>query len=387
MVDTSGCVDPGEAEAEIAGTLTIGTTAPQSGGLVSVIYAPVLAGYQAYIDTANADELLDGIELKLVIADDEGKPELTAVAVSGLLAADADVISALPGSANNLAVRESLNSNCVPQLMALANSPRLGDVRHFPWTMGGVVTETVETTVYANAIARTIASDATVALVVSRDESGSSYANAFVTAAQDTELEIVDLQTVEPNVIDAPSAQVVSMAAKVPEAIVASLSGAACATFLTELDRVRTALPGWEPETYLSGDCADSSILRLAGSAADGAMSSAYLVDEDPDFVELMRERGLVNGFGRAAEGWTAAEVTVEILIRAQQSDAGLTRAAIIEAARSLSFIPTLAREGVEYTTNGVDDAFPVESLQVLRYDSSSKSFTDVGDLVAQFES
>jgi len=385
-VDTSGCINPAAANAEITDTLTIGTAAPQSGGLISVIYAPVLAGLQAYIDEANAQKLLGPVELTLVIADDEGKPEFTPVAVGGLLDAEADLVTALPGSANNLAVRESLNENCVPQLMSLASTPRLGEVRRYPWTLGGVVTETVETAVYANAIVRSIGEEATVALLVSGDEAGMTYATAFAEAALGTGLAIVDQQVVEPDVIDAPAAQVGAMAARRPQVIVASLAGAACATFLTALDLVRATVPGWVPDVYLSNDCADSSILRLAGPAAQGVMSAVNLVAGEP-FVEMMAERGLAYGYSRAALGWTAAEVTVGILIRAQQSEAGLTRASIINAARNLSYEPSLAIPGVEYTTNGFLDGYLAESLQVVRYDATDQTFSDVGALVAQFES
>jgi len=386
-VDTSSCADPEAAEAEITTSITIGTAAPQSGGLISSIYAPVLVGFQAYIDQANADRVLGDVRIELEIADDKGQPELTPVAVDGLLDAGASVISALPGSVNNLAVRQFLNMNCVPQVMSLANTPRLGDPRNFPWTMGGVVTEAVETTIYANAIHRDLDDDATVAILVTNDDSGTSYAGAFAAAADEIGIDVVVQQTVEPAVIDPPSAQMLTIAGERPQVIVASLSGAACATFLTELDKARIALADWQPEVYLGSDCADSSILRLAGNAANGVLSSASLVSDDPGFVELMRGAGLANGFARAEQGWTAAEVTVEMLRQAQQSEAGLTRATIIEAARSLAFTPSLARPGVEYTTNGVLDAYPVESLQIVRYDAATQGFVDVGRLIAQFES
>ncbi|MEO6124071.1 MAG: ABC transporter substrate-binding protein [Ilumatobacteraceae bacterium] len=386
-VDTAGCADPAAADATIASPLIVGTAAPQSGGLVSSIYAPVLVGYQAYIDQANANALLGDVQIELQVADDKGQPELTPVAVAGLLDAGASVISALPGSVNNIAVRAFLNTNCMPQLMSLASSSRLGDAKNFPWTMGGVVTDTVETTVYANAIRRSVGMDATVALLVSNDDAGLDYAASFGTAATDLGVDVVLQQTVEPGVIDAPTAQVVTMAAAAPQVIVASLSGAVCATFLTELGKARTALPDWKPDVYLGSDCADSSVLRLAGPAGNGVLSSTALVSDDPAFVARMRAAGLTDGFTRAEQGWTAAEATVAILIHAQASSRGLTRASIIDAARNLSFTPSLARPGVTYTTNGLSDAYPVESVQVVRYDAANQAFFDVGRLVAQFES
>jgi hypothetical protein len=137
----------------------------------------------------------------------------------------------------------------------------------------------------------------------------------------------------------------------------------------------------------MSGECADTSILGLAGPAADGVLTSANLVSDAPDFVATMQARGLQNGFALAAEGWTAAEVTVAILRQAQQSAAGLTRESIIDAARNLSYTPSLARPGVHYVTNGIDDAFPAESLQIIRFDAANRTFVDVGPLIAQFES
>lgn len=371
----------------ITDRLTIGTVAPQSGGLVSAIHAPVLVGFQAYLDMANAQNLVDDVQLDLVVADDEGKPELSPVAVAGILEADAQVVSAVPGATSNLAIRNLLNVNCVPQLMALTSTPRLADVTNFPWSMSGDVADDVETAVYANAIRRSLGGGTSIAILAVNDEGGASYADAFVAAALENNLEVVTRQTVEPGVIDPPVAQMLTIASHRPDVLVVSLSGPACATFLTELDRDRQALPGWEPQVYVSEECGDSSLLGLAGGAADGVMTATHLRDDDPDFIAEMQAAGVTTGFSRAARGWTAAEVTVEILAQAQQSAAGLTRATIIEAARNLSYVPSLARPGVACITNGVEDGAAFESLQVIRYESATQTFSDVGPLVAQFES
>jgi ABC-type branched-subunit amino acid transport system substrate-binding protein len=245
----------------------------------------------------------------------------------------------------------------------------------------------VETTIYVNSIVRSVGEDGTVALVVTDDPEGQEYANSFATAASDTNLTIVDRQLLPADNIVPPSSAVLVIASKRPAAIAVALSGAACATFLTELAKARAATEGWEPLVYMSGECADTSILGLAGDAADGVLTSANLVSDSPDFVATMQERGLQNGYALAAEGWTAAEVTVAIVAEAQRSSEGLTRRSIIDAARNLSYTPSLARPGVHYVTNGADDPFPAESLQIIRFDSATHSFVDVGPLIAQFES
>src|SRR5262249_39923440 len=151
---TSKCADPAAVNAPITGTLHIGTVVPQTGGLVSAIYAPVAKGFSTYIDQANAKGVLGDVRLDLITADDGGNPGLTPVAVQGRLAANVSVVSGIIGSANNLAARDLLNAQCVPQLMGLGNSPQLGDVAAAPWTVGALVPSTVETTIYVNSIVR-----------------------------------------------------------------------------------------------------------------------------------------------------------------------------------------------------------------------------------------
>ncbi|MCU1394620.1 MAG: branched-chain amino acid transporter substrate-binding protein [Ilumatobacteraceae bacterium] len=351
------------------------------------VYAPLIKGFKAYIDQANASHLLGDVQINLVVADDQGDPTLTPAAVGGLIDAHADVVSGILGSANNLAVRSQLNSACIPQLMALGNSARLGDVAAAPWTMGALVPVTVETTVYVNSIVRMQGEDAKVALLVSDDSDGQTFASSFTDAASATSLQLTGQQLVEPDVIVAPNAQLLAIAADRPDAIVASLTGASCATFLIELAKVRLFYPDWNPTVYISGGCADPSILALAGPAAEAVYSSANLVTDEPTFDAAMAGLGITDGLAAAGEGWTAAEVTVAILRQAAASPAGLTRASIMDAARHLSYTPSLARPGVHYVTNGTEDPFPAESLQVIQFHVADHAFTDVGPLIAQFES
>jgi len=80
-------------------------------------------------------------------------------------------------------------------------------------------------------------------------------------------------------------------------------------------------------------------------------------------------------------------ELTVEIIAKAAASEAGLTRASIIEAARSVNYTPMLARDGVVMKTNGTSDQATAESLTVIQYNATSKTFADVGSLISDFES
>ena len=88
-----------------------------------------------------------------------------------------------------------------------------------------------------------------------------------------------------------------------------------------------------------------------------------------------------------ATAGWTTAEVTVAILIQAAASPEGLTQASIINAARNFNYEPTLGIDGVVFKMMGEEDPYIAESLVVRQYNAASATFTDIGELITEFES
>jgi branched-chain amino acid transport system substrate-binding protein len=147
----------------------------------------------------------------------------------------------------------------------------------------------------------------------------------------------------------------------------------------------------------VTNTCASNLILGAAGAAADGLYTSGNLKDvtapanaEDPavkEYLDFMAAQGLSDIAATAAAGWTTAEVTIAIIKQAMESEEGLTRASIINAARNFEFVPMLAREGVNDKSMGEEDPFLAETLQVLQYDAESATFTDIGTLITEFES
>ncbi|HET9665691.1 MAG TPA: hypothetical protein VFP09_03000, partial [Desertimonas sp.] len=67
-------------------------------------------------------------------------------------------------------------------------------------------------------------------------------------------------------------------------------------------------------------------------------------------------------------------------LLDALESPDGLTQASIINAARNLSFHPTLLRDGMNYTMNGEDDAFYSQDVQISQYNVADGFYTDIGE-------
>lgn len=395
-VNTDDCIDPDAANAPIEGTIKIGSAMPLTGGVAAAAFAPVKDGMDAYIKYANEKGILGDLKIELTIEDDQYSKDLTPGAISKQIDAGAHIFSGIIGSPNNAAVRDLLNDECIPQLNALTGSPAWGDVENYPWTTGLLVPYTVESKVYAAQLAKDFPGGATVGLFYVNNEFGQVYADAFKELAGEYNLEIVDEQTIEATDANPPTSQVTSLAGKTPDVIMAVPLGAGCITFLKEVEAKKAETPGWDPAIYITNTCASSLILGAAGTAADGLYTSGNLKDindpevqKDPvvaEYIAYMDSLGLGAIITTGAAGWTTGEVTVAIIKQAMESPEGLTRASIINAARNFTYTPSLAREGVVDRMNGEKDPFLSESLQVLRYDAASATFSDVGTLITEFE-
>lgn len=395
-VNTDDCIDPEAANAPITGEIKIGSVMPLTGDTsADEAFKPVKDGWQAYMDYANEQGLLGDVKIVASIEDDQYAPEQTPGAVSKQLDAGVQVFSGIIGSPNNLAVRDTLNEECIPQLANLTGLPAWGtDVADYPWTTGEMVPYNLESRIYMKSLQDQGVK--TVGLFYVNTDFGLSYADTIKAEASGYGLEVVSEQTVDPTSGDVTS-QLTSLAQATPEAIIAVPLGAGCISFLSALAAKKAETAGWAPLTYVTNTCASALILGIAGEAANGIYSSNNLLDvNDPQnasnesvatYLAYMESKGLTDFVTTATAGWTAAEVTVAALIQAQASPEGLTRASIINAARNMEFSPSLARIGVRFMTDGEADGFPAQSLQVLQYDSATQLWTEIGDLIIDYES
>lgn len=395
-VNTDDCVDPDAANAPIEGTVKIGAAMPLSGGVAAAAFAPVKDGFDAYIQYANANGLLPGHDLQLTIEDDQFNPELTPGAINTQIDAGVNLFAGIIGTGNNLAVRDLLNDECIPQLNALTGAPDWGQPADYPWTTGILVPYTVESKVYAAQIAELFPDGATVSLFYVNSEFGKVYADAFKEIAGDYNLDILGEQTIEATDSNPPTSQVTTIAGEKADVVMAVPLGAGCISFLSEMASAKAQNPDWTPLTFITNTCASSLILGAAGPAADGLYTSGNIVDIGDaanqsipavkEYIDFMTGLGKGDLVTTAAAGWTTGEVTVAILKQAAESPEGLTRASIINAARNFTYTPTLARAGVVDKSMGEEDPFLSESLQVLTYAAGTATFTDVGELITEFE-
>jgi ABC-type branched-subunit amino acid transport system substrate-binding protein len=376
-VDTADC--PEDATEPIEGTIKIGTTLPLSGGAAAAAFAPVKDGLENYIDYANENELVPGYTLEIHVEDDQYNPNLTTPAVEKLIdSTGVHLFSGMIGTPNNQAVRDLLNEECYPQLFANTGSPIWGDVEGYPWTIGGLPPYNTETAIYVENIKQDFPDGATAAVFHVNSEFGDAYQEAFAELAPDAGVEILDEQTIEAADSNPPTSQVNA--------------------FLSELANAKAANSGWEPRVYITSTCASTLLLTIAGEAADGIFT--IVTGKDPmdpaneadpavaEYRETMIDLGFDAGgdFATAGAGWTGGELVVEVLRLAAESEDGVTRASILNAARSLDYEFQLARPGVRFTLDGAEDAYGLESLQVVQYNADSGTYTDIGELVTSFE-
>lgn len=392
-VDTEDCPDPDRVTAPIESTVRIGTAMPLSGGVAAAAFEPVARGFEAYVDYANENELLPGYTIELTVRDDQYNPVLTPGEVNALIDDGVDLFSGIIGTPNNLAVRDTINEECIPHLNLLTGDPAWGEeVEDYPWTTGILTAYHHEARAYVQSIVDNFP-DSTVATYYVNNEFGVINNDAFAEAADEAGLEIVEQQTVESGDEAPPQAQLSSIAEAAPDVIMATPLGAQCISFLNELANAKAVAEGWEPVVFMTSTCAASPlVLAVAGANADGIYTSAAMGIRDvanPDiaaeepvatYIAEMEARDLGDIVTTGAAGWNTGDVTVAILQQAAESPDGLTQQSIIEAARSLNYTPMLVREGMPYIMNGEEDAFYSETLQIVQYDAEAGFFTDIGE-------
>ena len=99
-----------------------------------------------------------------------------------------------------------------------------------------------------------------------------------------------------------------------------------------------------------------------------------------------MEAEGLTDIVPTAGAGWHTAELTVAIIKQALESGE-LTRASIMNAARNFEGVGMLTRPGVTMKMSGLSDQYIAQSLQIVQYDADTKLFTDIGDIITDYES
>lgn len=371
----------GVSDAEIL----IGQSVPKTGPAAS--FQLLTTGMKAYFDYANT-ELggVNGKKLKLVDLDDAYDPDKTVKNVNDLLNQGVFAFSGILGTPNNVAVRETLNSKCVPQLFPSTGSPEWGRVEEFPWTVyGAVVPYNVEARIWADYLKKTFPNGANIAVLQINNDFGKDYATWLNKYIAGTNLKIVKTEQHDPTNPDVTN-QMTSLASTKADVAIAMTTGNACTSFMKNV-----GASGWKPAQIISGTCKSSVYFAPAGDGATNALVVAagkeITYPEYDGNADIVKARELLTKYAPGAPiavslvptGWLYGEILRDVLVRASKLDGGLTRPNVVVAARQTNLTSPLLYDGVKLKLDGTKDPYLIEAGRVEKW--NGKAFEKVTDL------
>jgi branched-chain amino acid transport system substrate-binding protein len=382
LIDTSACPSEGDFTVGINGsTIKLGTSLPESG--IYSTFKEILAGSKAYFEYVNKEQ--GGVEvagkkyqIAIVDKDDAYQSSQTISNVNSLIQDD-KVFSLfnVVGTKNNLAIRDTVNEDCVPDLFAATGSPAWGNHK-FPWLIGTfLVPYPVEAKVFADYLKEN-KPNAKVAILRANDDFGRAYSETFRKVIEGTQITVTKEETYDPETPDTKS-QITSLAASNADTLLLGATLLACPDALKNVGGT-----GWKPLIYMSGTCTSKTLMSLAGPPGNGVLSVTPLMDPaDPanqsnaamklyksTVPKYESSADVTNGI--VAYGWSVAALMVETLKRSPKLD----RPTVMETARTLSNLKDVALELPEATWSlGPDDWFLGEEFALVQYSGSGAYF------------
>ena len=325
---------PGVTDTEIK----IGQTAPYSGPLSSLsIFGRIEA---AYLRKINASGGINGRKVTLISLDDAFSPPRTVEQTRKLV--EGDEVLAIVGSIGtptNLATSEYLNSKGVPQILLLASTPKLDDPDNLPWTTTFMMSQLVETRIYAEFLLKS-KPDAKIAVIYQNDDLGKGNLAGFKAAlgakASTVVVKEAAYDVTEPTI----DSQILLLKASGAD----TLFHASNSRFAAQSIRKAHEL-GWKVQhVLLSGVSGIATVLRPAGlEASTGAVTSVWLKSsENPlwnDDADMKEYRAFMKQWapGELVEdsifAYSSAQMIVEVLKRCGDD---LSRANLLKQATNM---------------------------------------------------
>jgi branched-chain amino acid transport system substrate-binding protein len=386
-IDTSNCTTDPNTVTLTGDTIKIGTSLPQSG--IYAAFTEILNGEKAYFDYIN--DTKGGVEIAgkkykvdLVAQDDAYDAQKTFANVQTLV--ENDKVFALfnvVGTKNNLAIRDYLGEQCVPNLFAASGAPQWGN-HDYPWLIG---TELVPSPDEMQALVTYLKANkpkATIAILRANDDFGAAYSETLKSLVKGTDLTIKAEQSYDTETGDVAS-QMTTLAASNADVFVLGATLLACPTALNQL-----GTSSWKPLVYMSGTCTSKTLMTLAGANGNGVLSVTPLMDpNDPAWAnntamalykaqvpKYTPEADVGNGI--VAYGWTTAALLEHALGKATAAN----RLAVMQAVRTLTEANGVGLQlpDAQWTVSA-DDWFLGEEFNIVQYSTADGFFKTVGDL------
>jgi branched-chain amino acid transport system substrate-binding protein len=357
-------------------SIKLGTTFPLSGPASA--YATIARAAQARFEFVNSKGGVNGRQIEFEILDDAYEPPRAVTNVRRLVTQEKVFAVFNPlGTPNNIAIREYLNQQEVPQVFVATGAPEFGDdVKEFPWTIGWQPTYRTEAEAMVDYLSNENP-DAKIGLLYQNDDFGKAFLDTIREEIQGTEIQLAAQESYE--VTDPTVApQVRQLLGADPDTIIQATTPKPAAQAIGAI-----AQSGFKPETWMISNVAasESLVFKPVGvQAARGILAPNYL--KDPGGAEFTNDpqtqeyRDGIKRFAPRADpeepfnayGWAVAGTMIAALEKAGQD---LSRESFMEAVRSLDVEQPLFIEGVRVRT-GPDDPFPIETVQIQQYNGNA---------------
>jgi len=375
LVATAGAspaADPGVTSTSVL----LGGTVPLTGEAAA--FGTVGPGAKAYFDYVNAQGGVNGRKIEYRYSDDAYNPAQTVQLTRRLVEQDrVFAIFNSVGTANNLAVRDYLNAQKVPQLFAADGSQSIGrSFARYPWTMGFLQSYRGEGGVYGKTIVKS-KPKARIAVLYENTELGLDMLTGLTRAIAGKSPRVVAKQAYEFTSTDV-SGQVGLLKSSGADTLVLFATPKFFIQAITATHRL-----GWKPQVYIASVSIDPTIMGIARFNAPeltrGALSIAFVKNpNDPIWAKdraVALYRSVMKRFNPTGKptdvynwyGMTVAWTMVETLRKAGRS---LTRAGLLKAAQSLDTAANpFLLPGIRLKTSPTDYR-PLEQVYLYRYDN-----------------
>jgi branched-chain amino acid transport system substrate-binding protein len=363
---------PGVTDAEIK----IGQTMPYSGPASA--YGVIGRTEAAYFKMINEQGGVNGRKINLISLDDAYSPPKTVEQVRRLVEDEKVAFCCQTlGTAPNLAIRQYLNDNKVPQLFVSTGASVFSDPEHFPWTMGYNPNYQTEAHIYAKDILAT-KPDGKIALLYQNDGFGKDYLKGLqdVLGADHAGMLVkaASYETSEPTV----DSQIVTLQGSGADILIIG----ATPKFAAQAIRKSFDL-GWNATRYISNVSPSiATVLKPAGlDKSKGLITSGYVKDptdetlkDDPGIKEwrafcdkYMSDKEFIDVNATYAFG--AAMVMVHVL---KQCGSDLSRENIMKQAAGIQGLQVpILLNGMTINTSPTNFS-PIRQMQLARFDGES---------------
>jgi len=366
-------------------TIKIAMSLPESGPVAAL--GTLDDGMRAWFEQM---EPIDGRSIEVVSRDDAYDPARTLTNTQEMLETDKPfAFTYMIGSPNNLAIRDLLQEDCVPQLFNSTGLPNWGDPENYPWTIGGQLGYKTEARMWCNYISENISKGATVAGLFMDNDFGKVYQAEVEACDKEGLIKLVKEATHDPATPDVKS-QITTLVSANADAIVLGTTGAPCPQSMAAL-----AGANYQGMKILSYTCQGiAAYFKPVDPAGEGVLVATAGKDaaevDDPEVAatnEVLKKAGVDPTKGSYFTGAIFARNIEGAFRQASAMEGGLNRVNMMRAIWKADWKNPLALNGASIKSDGVNDAYLVEAARFAEYHAPTGgaelgTYEFVGDLI-----